>query len=603
MRTVIGQAIAYLTPVEKARFNLILFLRILVSVFDLIAILAIGFFGISIALFLTSGSDPNRTIEFLSFALPAVTMQRIPFMALLVLALFLTKGLLSIYLTNRQANMLAKVEARSAQQIAAIAFSEGLEDIRRLSKEDIQFAIQVGSPSAFNQLLNFFTTAVAEGALFLFILLAFILVDPLSALMAITYFLCIGFVIHFFIGNRMEKSSEILASSAIAANSGIDDLSEVIREVNVLNRKDHFLNKIYQARIEAASSAASQFTLSGAPRYIIEAALMAGLALFVLIQITVGDLVAAAGSIGVILSGGFRLTAAMLPLQVALVQIKVNIPAAQKALVLLSQGSPKSNGIENGNLKLVQSHGAEVEISEVSFTYANSDEPSIIDLNLKIHAGQQVALIGSSGAGKSTLADLILGLLSPSKGIVLINGVNPSQAIRQNPGLIAYVPQKPGMVSGSIIENIAIGVKPDEVDYKKLEQVIAQAHLKELISDLPHGINTNLGKRKDELSGGQLQRIGLARALYCEPRLLVMDEATSALDATSEHEINKVLDEMRGKITIILIAHRLNTIQRSDIVYLLDRGKITASGSFAELHRSNTTVQNLAALMAINIKD
>jgi ABC-type bacteriocin/lantibiotic exporter with double-glycine peptidase domain len=121
-----------------------------------------------------------------------------------------------------------------------------------------------------------------------------------------------------------------------------------------------------------------------------------------------------------------------------------------------------------------------------------------------------------------------------------------------------------------------------------------------VLEDLPDGINTDLGKRKDELSGGQLQRIGLARALYPLPGLLVMDEATSALDAESENEINRALDGMRGKVTVILIAHRLNTVQRSDIVFLVEEGKITDSGTFPELLKSNKTVQNLAKLMSID---
>jgi ATP-binding cassette subfamily C protein len=120
------------------------------------------------------------------------------------------------------------------------------------------------------------------------------------------------------------------------------------------------------------------------------------------------------------------------------------------------------------------------------------------------------------------------------------------------------------------------------------------------LAELPEGLNTNLGKRKDELSGGQLQRIGLARALYAQPGLLIMDEATSALDAESENEINKALDEMRGKVTVVLIAHRLNTVQRSDVVFLVEKGQITASGTFPELLESNKTVQNLAKLMSID---
>jgi ATP-binding cassette subfamily C protein len=205
-----------------------------------------------------------------------------------------------------------------------------------------------------------------------------------------------------------------------------------------------------------------------------------------------------------------------------------------------------------------------------------------------------------SGAGKSTLADLILGLLEPSKGTVSIEGLKPSELISKQPGILGYVPQKPGMISGTIAQNIALGIEPVNVNQAWLRDAISAAHLSDFIDSLPEGLETDIGKRKDELSGGQLQRIGLARALYSRPKLLVMDEATSALDAESENKINIALDEMRGKVTVILIAHRLNTIQRSNVVFLMEQGVIEASGTFQELLKSNSTVKNLANLMAID---
>ena len=219
---------------------------------------------------------------------------------------------------------------------------------------------------------------------------------------------------------------------------------------------------------------------------------------------------------------------------------------------------------------------------------------------MEIPAGAQVAFIGLSGAGKSTLADLVLGLLTPTKGKIGLGGQESARLLQANPGILGYVPQKPGMVSGTIAQNIALGINPENVDKKLLDKAISLSHLKGLIESLPEGVNSDLGKRTDELSGGQLQRIGLARALYAQPTLLVMDEATSALDAESENEINKALDEMRGQVTVILIAHRLNTVQRSDVVFLMEEGQVTASGTFPELLKTNEKVQSLAKLMAVD---
>ena len=239
----------------------------------------------------------------------------------------------------------------------------------------------------------------------------------------------------------------------------------------------------------------------------------------------------------------------------------------------------------------------------MNFSYSGSQSKVLDNISLSIKPGSQVAFIGESGAGKSTLADLVLGLLSPTSGSILIEGESPSSFLAKQPGQVGYVPQQPGLVNGTIAQNIALGHSGDDIDTDRLTSAIKDSHLEKLITSLPQGVNTDIGKRKDELSGGQIQRIGLARALYTQPKLLVMDEATSALDAESENEINKALDEMRGRVTVVLIAHRLNTIQRSDTVYLMDQGRIVDQGTFSHLHERNEKVRKLAKLMKIENLD
>jgi ATP-binding cassette subfamily C protein len=421
----------------------------------------------------------------------------------------------------------------------------------------------------------------------------------------LVYFALIASIIQLFVGNLMQKAAVRAAEGAVAANTAIGDLSEALREATILGKKDFFFEKIYEARIRTAGSNASQLTLTGMPRYIVETSLMIAVALFVLWQSASGDIVKAAGTLGVFLSGGLRLTASLLPMQGALLSIKQSIPIAERALQFLDSGrvenDQKSSGVSRKSI--YSSEATAVKLEDVSFQYPDSSVTTIRDVSLEIQAGQQVALIGPSGAGKSTIADIILGLVAPTKGRVLVAGEEPKQIILGDPGRLAYVPQRPGMISGTVAENIALGEDAGEFDTVRLNSAISSSHLSHVLAELPEGINTNIGKRKDELSGGQLQRIGLARALYSKPGLLVMDEATSALDAESENEINRALDEMRGKVTVVLIAHRLNTVQRSDVVFLVEEGRITASGTFQELLKSNDTVKNLAKLMSIDSLD
>jgi ATP-binding cassette subfamily C protein len=590
-----------MTPKERAKYFTFLGLRSFVALFDLVGILAIGFLATSIALFVTLGSDASRAIEFGGVNIPAVTAQTLPFVAGLILTLFLAKAMISILLTRQLAYFLARIEARAARTVADRAFGSGLGESRLHSREEVYFAVQAGSPAAFNSVLNSAGTIAAEGILFVLVIASFFAVDPLSAFGTLAYFALIAAVIQLFVGNLMQKAALRSAEGAVDANTAIGDLSEALREATILGKKDFFFQRIYQARIKTASSGATQLTLAGLPRYIVETALMIAVALFVLLQSVSGDIVTAAGTIGIFLAGGLRLTASLLPMQAALLSIKQSTPMAERALHFLgTEQLKKPSSMVSAKESVQSSEAVSVNLDNVSFQYPDSPEVTLRGIALEIQAGQQVALIGPSGAGKSTIADLILGLLVPTHGKVLVAGKEPKQIIATNPGRLAYVPQRPGMVSGSVGENIALGTSKAELDLDRLRSAISASHLDRVLEDLPDGINTNLGKRKDELSGGQLQRIGLARALYPLPGLLVMDEATSALDAESENEINRALDGMRGKVTVILIAHRLNTVQRSDMVFLVEDGKITASGTFPELLKSNKTVQNLSKLMSID---
>jgi ABC-type bacteriocin/lantibiotic exporter with double-glycine peptidase domain len=598
----ISKSISFMKPHEKLKFYFLLVGRSVVSLIDLAAILGIGVLSTSVALQLAGTGNSGTNFKLGPFQAPYISADSLPFLASLILALFITKAITSILLTRQMAYFLARVEARAARKIAESAFGDGLDRSRENSREEIQFAVQIGSPGAFNLLLNSVGTLAAEGFLFVLVLAAFITVNPGLALAALLYFGLVGFLIQFFIGRLMYKSGEKLTESTIEANSGLSNLGDVLRESIILGKQDFFFDKILHSRQKAASSSAMIHVLSGMPRYIVETALIIAIASFIMIQALGNDLASSAATLGIFLSGGLRLTASLLPLQTALLTIKQSLPPAQKALDILFLKKESTYSVkEMGDEAYVGP--VEVKLERVNFQYKGSQSQTLLDVSLEIKPGSQVALIGSSGAGKSTLADLMLGLLLPTDGAVLINEEPAHKAVRTRPGQMGYVPQKPGLIFGSITQNIALGVSPLEIDEQKLQNAIKKANLKGLIDSLPEGLNTDLGKGKDELSGGQLQRIGLARALYTQPKFLVMDEATSSLDAESEQEINEALDAMRGEVTVVLIAHRLNTIQRSDVVYLVDEGSIADFGTFPQLLKTNPKVRNLAKLMAIDSEE
>lgn len=601
MKIVLG-ALGFMTPVERTKYLTLVGLRALVGFFDLAGILAIGFVATSIALFVIDEGDSTRVIQLGSVGIPALTSQTLPFATVLILALFVAKALFSIFMTRQVAFFLAKIEARCAKVVAENAFGDGLEKARQQSREEIHHAVQAGSPALFNSALNALGSIIAEGMLFILVITGLILVDPFFAVVIIVFFSMLALAIQIFVGSRVQRLSARIVEGSIGGNQAIGDLSNVLREATVQGKKPFYFQKIYEARINVASNLASQLTLTTVPRYIVETALLTAVGFFVLFQSLSGDLVRAAATVGIFLAGGLRLTASLLPLQGAFMAVKLAVPAAEKALRFLDK---KKTSAEFTRIPSEMQSPAkyreppEVVLNQVSFQYPNSSVKALDNISFTIGAGQQAALIGASGAGKSTIADLILGLLTPDSGEIGVSGQRPGRIIREAPGRLGYVPQRPGLVSGTIADNVALGVSKNNLDPERLKKVIEAAHLSHVLSSLPEGADSIIGKRMDALSGGQLQRIGLARALYADPTLLVLDEATSSLDAESENEINGALDQMRGSVTVLLIAHRLNTVQRSDIVFLVEAGKISASGKFSDLLKSNKRVQNLARLMSI----
>jgi len=208
--------------------------------------------------------------------------------------------------------------------------------------------------------------------------------------------------------------------------------------------------------------------------------------------------------------------------------------------------------------------------------------------------------VGPSGAGKTTLVDLLLGLHNPDTGSVAIDGIDPRVLREESPGLLSYVPQRPGLVSGSIAQNVALGVPSPEIDEVAVLQALEKAQLGELITTIPGGIHASLGSHADSLSGGQIQRLGLARALYTNPRLIILDEATSALDAATEASIAHAIQSLGSATTVIVIAHRLSTIQHADTVFVMDNAHVVASGTFKEIRKKVPMIEEYVRLMSFD---
>ena len=336
-------------------------------------------------------------------------------------------------------------------------------------------------------------------------------------------------------------------------------------------------------------------------KYVIETATIFGAVVISAIQFVTQDATHAVATLSVFLAAGTRIAPALLRIQQGAMQIKNSKGNASPTLDLID--SLNDSRIEHGEVNPldVEHNGfdSSIEISNLSVRYPEKAEPAVEGINLSVAPGALVAVVGPSGAGKTSLIDALLGVIIPNSGYVRISHTDPLNAFSKWPGAVSYVPQDVLIINGTIRENVALGYPLMEASDKLVINAIKLAQLEDLVSSLPLGLETQVGDRGTNLSGGQRQRLGIARALFTQPKLLVLDEATSALDAETEKAISDALLELKGETTVVLIAHRLSTVQHADEIFYLENGKLTARGKFEDLRKLNAQFDLQAKLMGL----
>lgn len=584
---------------QKWWFLLLVGVRSVLQILDLFGLLAVGL----IAAVMSTGPDGIGPIQRFGVVIPVSGPRDVIFMAVATVFFFVFKSAVSSILLRVTTLFLASVETESANRVAQQIFGGGLKEIREQSESEHLWSVSVSSHAAFSSMLFSAASLVSESTLFLTILVLFGWVDPLSTVLVAGYFVVVVSLFHFSISRKLKRLGTRITESSVGVQDAVGDLVRAFREISVLEKSDYFLEKFSKARKIYAADYSLQRFVVGFPRFLVETALMLGFLALILWQYSQGNLAQSLPTTAVFLVGGLRMMAALLPIQNAVSDIKINGPQALRAQEFLRKARgqlPKAAvpQAEERNWDIGSSPYG-VELEGVSFRYAAAPALAIDEATMHIKPGAFCAFVGPSGAGKSTLADIILGLQDPHKGTVKINGVNPRALRKAAPGTISYVPQRPGLVAGTIAQNVALGVSPQDVDRDRVQEVLALAGLGTVVRGLPSGIDTNLGKHYEALSGGQVQRLGLARAMYTKPLLLVLDEATSALDAETEAEVSAAIQRLRRETTVVVIAHRISTIQDADEIYFIGDGKIVANGTFEELRKSVPALERYVSLMQV----
>lgn len=599
----IKKTLGFMSIKEKVIYFFLVFTRAFSSFLDVLGIVLIAVItGLAAASF-----DTKEPPALLGFQLPIVTQETLVLLVLAVLGVFTVKAAVAISLGKAIATFLAKLESEKAREIANFFFSGSLSNLNRFDKGEITWASMGSATIAFNGLLTSLSTFISEGLLLILVTVTLFIADPVASMFVVIYFGLIIAIIQLAIGKALKMAGRDLSEGSIASMVAIEDSVSAFREIAVLNKKDFFLKAFSEARTRTARSNSIIIFLGGMPRYVVETALMLGVVIFVGYQFLTGQLATGLITVGVFLTGGVRIMASLLPLQNAIANVKIQVEQSQLAHQVLGEvkkstvtsSPPSTTKSEVSGLGIVN-NTIGVSMRNVSFSYPDSDSLAIKNVSLEITPGSHVALIGPSGAGKTTIVDLILGLLEPTDGVLEVGGVKNNHRSLIEKGLVSYVPQSPGIVSGTIAENVALGISVNQIDAELVWEALHVSHLDEFVKSLPKGIFSSVGNQADALSGGQIQRLGLARALYNKPKLIILDEATSALDAKSESFISESLKDLGKDVTVIVIAHRLSTVQKSDKVFVIDGGKLAAAGTFSFLRENVPMIAEYVKLMSFD---
>ena len=600
-------------PKEKRRLlRIATFLQVSLGLLDLIGIALIGL----VAAIAVSGIGTTGLPDWLQSALDTIGLGNLTvsqlsvIVALSAVFVLIAKSLLSAFMTQRIMHFLANRQADLSISLASRFLSRPITEVQRWTTSEATYALGSGAAAATVALLGSGITIVAELFLFAIIGISLLIYDPVVTLAAGIFFALIVVIMQKGLGSWSARNAEVIKTTSIQTLGAVSEALSTYREATVLNRRDLYVSHFSGVvRRYAKSSATTAFVVE-LPKYILEVALYLGVLVLAVVQFLTRDWAAAAATTALFLAAGSRVIPSLLRLQGAGITIRNASVMAQPTFLMFDQ---LADVPQAGNIKLNKTvqrihettrtgypdFEAALVMSGVSLTFSDASTHVLHNVSLEVQPGKSLALVGSTGAGKSTLADVALGVLTPDSGSVLIGGLPPREAINKWPGAIAYVPQTVALISGTVRENVALGIPSELIDDSLVWEALQRAHLGDFLEDERDGLNTVVGERGFRLSGGQRQRLGIARALYTRPKFLVLDEATSALDAETEQAIVETLQELEGQVTTITVAHRLVTVRHADELLYLDRGVITARGTFEEVRTGSEDFDRQATLLGL----
>ena len=496
---------------------------------------------------------------------------------LMLVSVFLTKNLFLAFMFWMQTKFVSRLQANMSQRLFTIYLRQpytfhlqrnSAELIRNVGGEVSMFAGSIIAPSI---------SLVTEGIVLIGICALLMMVEPFGTFIVVSVLGVASWGFYRVIKKYISKWGESRQFHDCLRTQHLYQGLNGAKEVKLSGRESDFVEKFSIHTDKSARVNLLQSTFQQLPRLWLELLAVIGLASLIFIMLAKGNEVSTIlPTLGLFAAAAFRLMPSVNRILGSVQTIRYAIPVVNtlRHELLLDAPEPDIQTINNG-IKFNES----IRLSNVNYTYPGSSVSSLENITLCIQKGTSVGIIGPSGSGKSTLLDIMLGLLSPDSGEIKVDEKNIHMNLRAWQDQIGYVSQSIYLTDDTLRRNVAFGLANDEISDIAVQRAISDAQLEELVAELPNGLETIVGENGIRLSGGQRQRIGIARALYHDPSVLFLDEATSALDVETELGVMQAIKALGSSKTIIIVAHRLSTVEHCNVLYRLENGKVAETGS------------------------
>jgi ABC-type multidrug transport system fused ATPase/permease subunit len=601
--TTIGRSARILPPKDQRKILAVVVLQISFGLLDLLGVAVIGVLG-ALAINGVGSREPGNRVaaglEFLHINNYSLQTQA-TILGLVAAGLLICKTCFSIFFTRRILFFLSRKGAELSSNLISKLFSQSLLTVQARSMNEIMYSVTSGVTTITVGVLGTAVTLVADISLLLVMAAGLFILDPMIAISTIVVFVPIGLLLYRLMHQKARNLGILQSKIGIRSSESILEVISSYRETVVRNRRDYYAREIGKQRMEFADISAELSFLPNISKYVLEITVVIGFLVVSALKFVANDATHAVAGLAVFLAASTRIAPAVLRIQQGAISIKSSLGGSAPTLDLIellgdSPRVPNTNDVVD---TIHSGFSSKVELNDVSLTYPTKETPAISNITLEVEEGQIVAIVGPSGAGKTTLIDVLLGVLNPDSGTVLISGLEPLACVSKWPGAVSYVPQDVMISNGTIRSNVSLGYPETEEHEKLIWEALKVAQLEDFVRTLPGGLDAPVGDRGTKISGGQRQRLGIARAMFTRPMLLVLDEATSSLDGETEANISISVQELRGLVTVVLIAHRLSTVRNADLVVYMDRGQIISTGTFEEVRASVPEFDRQASLMGL----